>query len=254
MIYVLCDLADLAALWAADRLRARGRRVEVVTAQVLECALGWRHALAPDGEAEVEIRLADGRILGSRHPAPVLNRLSHSPRARTDTVGGTDRDYAAQEMNALILSCLEALPGPVVNRPTPQGLCGRWRHPSAWTLLGAQAGLEAEAFRQSDRTDPDQAWFAPPAPGAVTAFALAGQVIAPPTVPEATRRGCLRLAGLSGEILLGVELAPGPDGRWRMTGASPAPDLMRGGEPLIAALDAALPEAAETRPALEAMS
>ena len=31
---------------------------------------------------------------------------------------------------------LNALPGPLLNQPTPQGLCGNWRHPSAWAVLG----------------------------------------------------------------------------------------------------------------------
>lgn len=240
MIYVLCDLVDRPALWAADRLRRRGRRVEVVTAQVLECALRWRHALSPAGEATVTIDLADGRTISSAAPAGVLNRLSHGPRARVDRVGGEDRDYAAQEMNALFLSVLEAMPGPMVNAPTAQGLCGRWRHPSAWAVLAAQAGLPTAPYRQSDRTDPDQAWMAPRPPGAVTVFAVAGRAVAPPSVPYAIQQGCLRLAQRTGEALLGVDLGPGPDGGWRMAGASPAPDLMQGGEPLIDALDLAL--------------
>ena len=236
MILVFCDTFDLPALWAAGRLTARGIAVDVVTAQVLESALQWRHTIAADGDAHVAIELADGRRISSDSPAAVLNRLSQVPRTRVDHVGGDDRDYAAQEMGALFLSWLEAMPGPLVNRPTPQGLSGRWRHPSQWAVLAARAGLAVAPYRQSHETDPDRAWLSDPRPDAVAVFAVSETAIAPAAIPEPVRQGCLRLAQEAGEALLGIDLVPGRDGAWLMVGASPNPDLMRGGEPLIDAL------------------
>src|SRR5262245_11465820 len=150
-------------------------------------------------------------------------------------------------MNALFLSWLEALPGPVVNPATPQGLCGRWRHPSEWAVLAAKAGLAAMPHRQSDETDPDRAWLSPPTPGAVTVFAVGEAAVGSPQVPAPVREACVRLARAAGEVLLGADLLPAADGSWRLLTASPTPDLTRGGEPLIEALAQVLvPHRAET--------
>jgi len=143
VILVLCDTGDDGAYWAAEGLSARGRQVTLVTAEALagaeavEHRLGGRDAAAP----VVAIRLRDGRRIASDIPAAVLNRLSFLPPAAPGQVAEDDRDYAVQEMNALSLSWLAALPGPVVNRPTPQGLGGAWRHPAHWIALAARAGL-----------------------------------------------------------------------------------------------------------------
>jgi hypothetical protein len=250
MIWVFCDTTDLPALWAAGRLRARGLAVEIATAPVLEAALSWRHPLSADGEAAISITLADGRRIDSRTPVPVLNRLTHVPRLRVDAVGGADRDYAAQEMGAFFLSWLEALPGPVVNRASPQGLGGRWRRRSAWLLAAAQAGLPAAPYRQSHASDPDASWMIAPQPGTVTVFAVGEVAVGPPGLPATILDGCVRLAKASAETLLGVDLAPGPDGRLAVIGASPNPDLRLGGEPLIDALVTVLDVETERREAM----
>jgi hypothetical protein len=62
------------------------------------------------------------------------------------------------------------------------------------------------------------------------------RVIAPAQVLEWVRQGCARLANAAGEALLGVDLVSRPDGGWEMLGASPLPDLSRGGETLVEAL------------------
>lgn len=236
MILVLCENFDAAALWAAARLQARGRETMVVTAPDLDAAVRWEHRVGRSGAASIEIELADGRRVSSREPAGVLNRLSFVPTARLDRTAGADRDYAVQEMNALFLSWLQALPGPVLNRPTPQGLGGNWRHPSAWALLAGQAGLAAAPYLQSCDSDPDAVWLAQRPSAAVTAFAVGGRTVAPPGVPDSVREGCLRLARAAGEALIGVDLIEQPGGRWEVLGASPRPDLMLGGEPVVEAL------------------
>src|SRR5262249_8268648 len=135
MILVLCEIEDFAGLWAARRLAARGLPVEIVSAPVLSCALRWDHRIDNSGVASVAIELGDGRKVCSRDRIAVLNRLSFVPTARLTQVAGVDRDYAVQEMNALFISWLHALPGPMVNRPSPQGLCGSWRHRSVWAAM-----------------------------------------------------------------------------------------------------------------------
>src|SRR5205807_5207597 len=121
---------------------------------VLGSALRWEHRVTSAGDASFAIDLGDGRTLSSAQRVGVLNRLSFVPTERLDRVAGADRDYAVQEMNALFLSWLHALPGPVVNRATPQGLGGNWRHRSAWTALASEVGLSAAPYRQSCADDP----------------------------------------------------------------------------------------------------
>ena len=236
MVRVFCEVTDLAALWAARRLASRGLEVDIVTAPVLGSALRWEHRVSREGDASYRLDLGDGRVLSSDQLFGVLNRLSWVPTERFDRVAGADRDYAVQEMNALFLSWMHALAGPVVNRPTPQGLGGNWRDPSMWTSLAFQAGLPASSYRQSCAGDPMQngsrGWSA----SVVTVFVVANRVVAPPIVPAEVRDGCLRLANNARNALLGIDFVPAIDRGLEWVAASPIPDLTRGGEPLIDAL------------------
>lgn len=251
LVLVLCDPFDLPALWAADRLERRGMAVEVVAGSTIGDALSWEHRVGTDGVASVEIGLADGRRISGTEPCGVLNRLTVAPTGRVQAVGGTDGDYAIQEMSALFLSWLAALPGPVVNRPSPQGLGGHWRHPATWAVLAGQAGLSAPPYRRNGDDSPTEAAL-PPAfrtggdgePGwrlpAVTAFVVGDEVVTPSPLPPEVRDGCRRLARLSGDTLLGADFQPGADGGWELVNASATPDLRLGGEPLVEVLIGAL--------------
>ena len=157
MVLVLCEESDLAALWAASRLQARGLTVEIVTGADLAAAERWEHRVGRSG-VTLDLTLAGGRRLSSAEVKGGLNRLFFLPSAWLQRIGGPDRDYAIQEMHALYLSWLHALPGPLLNRPTPQGLCGNWRHPSAWAALAARAGLPVAPYRQSSDDDPAELW------------------------------------------------------------------------------------------------
>jgi hypothetical protein len=236
MILVLCEVEDFAGLWAAGRLKARGLSVEIVTAPVVSCALRWEHRIDSSGTASVAIELGDGRKVCSRDRVGVLNRLSFVPTARFDQVAGIDRDYAVQEMNALFMSWLHALPGPMVNRPSPQGLCGSWRHRSVWAAMAHKAGLAIQPYKQSCRDDPDAQWNCSQSDAGATVFAVGERVVAPGWMPAEVSNGCRRLAAAAGVSMLGIEFVPGRDGRFEVAGATPLPDLTRGGEPLIDAL------------------
>ncbi len=235
MVTVFCEDFDHAALWAAGRLRQRGVIVDVITGADLASAERWDHRLAA-GRASIAIQLSDGRTVIGAETRGVLNRLSYLPAAWTTRIGGQDRDYALQEMYALYLSWLHALPGPVVNPPKPQGLCGNWRHPSSWMLLANKAGLSVPTYRQSNDDDPALAWQQRTAPAPLSAFAIGRHVVAPPAFPIALHEPCRRLAQSAGVTLLGIDFAPDMDGNWQFIGASVMPDLISGGEPLIDAI------------------
>ena len=157
MWLLLCTSDDHPALWAADRLRARGLSpLVVLTPELLHFSFRWQHRLGNDDPPSVEFTLADGRVIRSAEIRGVLNRIAGlSPHLVSHLAPG-DQSYALQEWTALHISWLSALQVPVLNRPVMQGLCGAWRHESEWTWLAARAGLRTAPFRQQ-RVDRDPA-------------------------------------------------------------------------------------------------
>lgn len=240
MILVLCEETDVSAMWAADALWQRGLSPTLLTGLDLASVHGWRHTVGPDGAATFEMRLGDGRTLHSEQVSGVLNWLAFLPSAWLSRVGGPDRDYAAQEMQAFYLSWLHALPGPMLNRPTPQGLCGNMRHPSAWIALAANAGLPVRPFRQTSEDDPVNPWQPRLDPLGRAVLVVGNSVIGPEPLVQPHRSACLRLAHDAGCALVGIDFAVGSDGEWVVTGACPSPDLTQGGEALANALAEAL--------------
>jgi hypothetical protein len=238
MILVLCDEADVSALWAADGLKRRGLSLTLLTGIDLAAVRGWKHTIGADG-ANIELRFESAALHG-REVRGVLNRLCFLPRAWLNRIGGPDRDYAVQEMLAFYLSWLHTLAAPKLNPPAPQGLCGNMRHPSAWVALAAGSGLPVRPFRQSSHDDPAAAWLTPPDPATSTVFVVGVEVVGLDALVGPHRAACLRLANAAGCPLLGIDFAPDAQGRWRMNSASVIPDLTRGGEVLIDALASAL--------------
>lgn len=246
-VLVLCEEHDASALWAAEGLRQRTMGpVDVVTGSMLAGALSWEHRIRGD-VAEVEITLTDGRRISSGRPRPVLNRLSFVPTDRLEAAGDDDRHYASQELHALFLSWLWAHPGRMLNRPSPPFLAGHWRHPAAWAVLAARAGLPTVRYQQTSDDPPGQAAF-PAAYGrpatdhrpSETVFVVAGRVVPAPGVPGPALDACRWLAELAGDELLGIEIAATGGGRWEFVTATPLPDLRLGGPPLLNALASAL--------------
>jgi len=235
VIFVFCEETDMAAVWAADRLRDRGLPIETLTGAELATATRWEHRIGRSGIV-FELDLADGRRVSRKDSTGVLNRLSYLPAAWVQRVGGPDRDYALQEMYAFFLSWLHSLPGPLLNPPVPQGLCGNWRHPSAWTFLACQAGLPVQIYRQSSEDDPNPLWQFATVPGSATVFVVADQVIVPPELPFQLAEPCRLLAVAAGTPLLGIDFAFDENDGWRFGGASVMPDLIRGGDPLLDAM------------------
>ena len=237
-IWVLCDVYDAAAYWAAEQLQDAGHEVSVATAAQLDAAVRLQHRIARSGRCSVEIELADGRCLSDKDGAGILNRLSAVSAERLQAIAGAERDYALQEMHALFLSWLHALPGKMLNRPTTQGLGGNWRHPSAWALLAGQAGLESAPYRQSECIDPGADWGLVPHPDATTVYCVDGCLATTCELPSLPAEACLALGALAGDALIGIDLLNDQD-RWIFHSASPRPDLCKGGRPVIDAISKA---------------
>ncbi|MGH9902588.1 MAG: hypothetical protein ACRD68_12340 [Pyrinomonadaceae bacterium] len=242
MWLVLCGADDLAALWAYQGLKARGLSpLELVSDGALACALRWEHRLGAGGPSTA-VTLADGRTIRGDEIAGVLNRLLILPSGHMRAASPADRDYAGQELVAFFTSWLYALPRPVLNRPTPQGLCGRWRPVSEWVWMASRAGLPAPHYVRTMSGDGAENFarrLAPQDASVMTAIVVAGRVVGASLPPDISE-GCRRLARLAGTQLLGVEFYDGEAGPWTFAGATPFPDLRLGGPALLGALATAL--------------
>ncbi len=220
MILILCEESDTSAQWAADALRTRGLPPIVLSDRDLAAVRGWRHTVGARG-VDFELELQSGHRLHGRDVRGVLNRLAFLPRAWSDRIGGADRDYAMQEMQAFYLSWLHALPGKRLNPPTPQGLCGNLRHPSAWMALACRAGLPVTPFTQTCRDDPTAFWRRPMEPDVVSILVLGGKVFgarSPGTLAQAgvfATRARLGLPAARDRIRVGDMMGSGAPGAQR---------------------------------------
>jgi hypothetical protein len=212
-------------------LKARGLRpVEIITAESLVYSNCIEHRVATN-DTSTQICLADGRAINSASVCGTLNRLHFLPTAHLSAANRIDREYAQQEIYALFLSWLEALPGVTLNSPAPRGLCGAWRHPSEWNRLSSQAGLKTAAYRQG--TSLGQA--APvPLPNDQTASVIVLDQQCFGTEAAANiRQSCIKLAQASQVKLLEVNFSVNSNGEWFFSGATPLPEIRLGGEPFL---------------------
>lgn len=240
MYLVLCFDGDLPALWAHQRLRDNGLApLELVTAASLALAKTWEHRLGVDG-AELKIELEDGRVLRGSEIKGALNRLASSPHYVIDHAIAEDREYASAESSAFYLSWLNGLQR-VINRPTPQGLPGSWRHASEWNVLAATAGLNTLAYMQSSVSNPEEGFrtLAPRGKPVINVIVLHGEVYGS-ALPPRVAQACRNLANSAATELLGVELFTDETGAMTFAHATPFPDLTLGGDELIDGLHRAL--------------
>lgn len=197
----------------------------------------WAHEVGAGG-AGVEVHLGDGRRLGTAGVRAVLNRLVWPPLGMVAAAAPADAVYARSELTAFAVSWLHALAPVVVNEPTSQGLCGRWRPALHWRVLGMRAGLpvaplhvtSAERSREEDG-----------AAVSTTILSIGGELLGS-SAPDAIRQATHRLAVLSKTAILGLRFAGADPARcgWRLLDAVPQPDLTTAGEAGIAALEAVL--------------
>lgn len=222
---VLCSTTDPSGPWAAAALRRRGLPgVRLVTAEEIVYSTRFVHRQGPGG-VTTEITLPGGAVLGPGLRG-ALNRVVTVPSAHLAASPESDRDYAVQEMYALLTSVLASLPG-VVNTAGPRGLPGPWLSDAAWLREAACSGLVGTGFRSGR-----PAWEAP-APD--TSVLVVGDQVLPARqgaagVPAHVSAGCEALADRLGAQVLGVDfVTAGP--QWLFVRANPTPDLRWGGAP-----------------------
>ena len=239
MYLVLCSTSDPSGLWAYEGLRHLGvAPVQLVLSEWLTQNTRWDHRIDRSG-AHIKIKLPDGTLICGSRVRGAINRLVGPHPMIAQQAASSDREYAQAELQAFYLSWLNALPGVVINRPTPVGLCGPWYHASEWALRAGRAGLNVQRYRQSAHDAPDK-FYLPQVPEGVVArtfLALGAQIFGGEVygivLPEAVRQACTKLALDAKAEMLGINLYHDAEGRWSFAGASPSPDLRLGGLPLL---------------------
>ncbi|MEM7118887.1 MAG: hypothetical protein AAF614_41100, partial [Chloroflexota bacterium] len=208
----------------------------------------WEHCLGED-KAQVIFELQDGRIIHSHQIHGTLNRLLAVTGDHFVLAKPEERVYAAQEMTAFYASWLHALPKPLLNPPTPHGLSGRWRHISEWLFLAAQVGLPTPKIQLGmDHLALNSNY----AQGRLysekeidTMVLVVGSHIlnstgGDTTIPMSIRQSCLQLSHIAKTPLLGLYFTIEEHYKWCFVGATPYPDLRKGGGAVLNALAAEL--------------
>jgi hypothetical protein len=234
MWLVLCSSADASALWAYQGLKQLGLGpLELVTAESLACSSRWEHRL-DSSTTQIKITLSNGLVVDGSRIRGVLNRLHAPSEFATQRAVPSDRPYAEAELLAFYLSWMHGLPGAVINRPKPMGLCGPWLHPSEWAIRACRAGLRTPVYRQSARDNQNQLCRSSISGNATSKslIALRGEVFGA-EVPGTVAQACGRLVAEAETEMLGIDLAADSGGKWAFAGAIPSPDLRIGGLPLL---------------------
>jgi hypothetical protein len=240
MWLILCHADDFPALWLHEALLADdgGDSLELVTAETLASSIGWEHRVGTR-KASTTIRLADGRIIRSNDVRGVVNRIRLAPLPIWRFVEARDREYVQQELNAFYLSWLHALPGPVLNPATPNGMCGAWRHNAIWTRIALQAGLRVTQKSPGDTFSMTPAQSAPSWSESTTVIVV-GDTTTNSAAPKDVVSGCKRLSAIADTPLVGVTFEIMPPGEWVFRAATPFPDFRLGGTEFLMGLRKAL--------------
>lgn len=141
-IVILALPDDRPALRLAAVLKARygSEHVALIAGDVLILARRWLHRIE-NGRVRSEVQLADGQCLTDVPGSVIVNRLCQISLPHFARAKPADRDYAASELQALLLSWLHALRCPIYNRPSPAGLAGPDFGQLQWLMYAAKAGL-----------------------------------------------------------------------------------------------------------------
>jgi hypothetical protein len=143
MWLLLCCSNDEPALWLGVRLRRAGLQpLHILTPELL-CFPRTSEFQLEDTATHSRLVLRDGSTLESEKIRGVINRIEFLPATCFSRALPADREYAAQEMEALLTSWLFSLRCPVVNPPTAGCLGGEQRGWLEWAKLATKAGLNA---------------------------------------------------------------------------------------------------------------
>jgi hypothetical protein len=230
---------DAEAAWLAERLPELGlEQLEHVTASNLVHGAEWEHRVDARGTRTL-VRLADGRTIDSGEVDAVLNRLSWITADGFAGASDADREYAAVEFQALVLSWLEGFGPAALNRPAPIGICAPPRAEAHWRWLAIEAGLAALAYEQDEVPGDEGAVATEDARHWVTV--LDGKLVPRDgAVPDGPQPDAPALAAAVGLDLFEAGYERGSDGAWELCAINPLPSFFVAGDAAVEALVEAL--------------
>ncbi|MDQ4214740.1 hypothetical protein [Microbacterium capsulatum] len=195
-----------------------------MTSELLSFARRRSQRLGRDGaRAVVEV----GPLTIER-PALVINRMTTPPDAAWRSAVPGEREYAAAELTAFVLSWLRALDCPVRNRPEPVCLAGPAPHPQLAQLFAQRSGLACgEGIRSGTYAQ---------------LVVLDGEILNPEEIAQ--RAGTAMPRGFAASVssfahavgadtaLIGIDMIVG-EGQWLFQGVTPLPALPAAGSFLV---------------------
>jgi hypothetical protein len=106
---------------------------------------GWRYRAPGFDQGSV---VAAGREIPNREIRGVLTLLPFVDQRDLEHVHPEDRAYVASEMSAFLLAWLSALRCPVINRPSPECLCGPGWRVEQWLRLALRLGIPVQPIQR----------------------------------------------------------------------------------------------------------
>jgi hypothetical protein len=216
MIVVVAGQQDsmaqsLVARWAADDAR-------LLTCDDLSEA-GWSYA---PSDPAASTAVVGGRPVAVTDMAGVLTRLLGVSADMLPHIDPADRTYVATEMHAFLVAWLDALPCPVLNRPSPDCLMGPYWRREKWVQRAAQLGIPVVPVQRSTRSSCTSAPTPTTVKDGVTVTVVGRRAVG--SVDHTLARQARDLAMAAGVELLGVRF-DGPEPGSRFLDATLWPDI-----------------------------
>ncbi|ORA24393.1 hypothetical protein [Mycobacterium aquaticum] len=153
--------AGAAAVASATAALRADLRVTVASPASLSGA-AWTHTVDRGGAATTKIALPGGRRIDSTEVAAVLVRSEAVPVPRFAKSTTADRNYAAGEFRALMVSWLRSLGPRVINGVDGMGLSGPSWSPQRWLVEAGRAGLPVVDSARSSSARIVEGWQGSP--------------------------------------------------------------------------------------------
>jgi hypothetical protein len=246
MWLILTEPYDDTGTWLAEGLRPLTSEavVHLTTRDLTQRARVCQ--VVADGESWFRVTVENGRTIDSRTLNGVVNRICALPPGLALRLHDPLRDSAQRNFGLPLLRMLHDVAGPVLNRPTAQGISGDFRLDFEWAALANQVGLPRAPARPAwpPARVPDRSHTNMSASDIVPVAVIGDQVLVLDNVdtrlPGNVIASCRRLAALSRTSLLGLDLMRSSPGEWKFLRANPRVNLVPGGAEVLTAVARAL--------------
>jgi hypothetical protein len=197
MLVIVAGPRDATARALVARWTAHDARL--LTCDDLSVA-GWNYA-PTDPAASTAV--VGGCPVAVTDVVGVLTRLPGVSAEMLPHIDPADRSYVATEMHAFLVSWLNALPCPILNRPSPDCLVGPYWRREKWVRKAAHLGIPVVPVQRSTQASAISAPNLAATTYGVTVTVVGSHVVG--DVAPALARHARELAVAAGVELLGVQ-------------------------------------------------